>query len=260
MRALEEQAIEPFDLVCVNLYPFEARRRRTRRRGGAGGRADRHRRPRDAAGRGEELRALRARLPAGGLRARARGAARLRASSRRDTRRALRRRVPSRRRPRTRRRSRAGSPSARPFPDTLTISFDKVLDLEYGENPHQRAAYYGERGARSQLLSRVEQLHGKPLTFNNLNDLSAGWLLLRRVPAPGVRDREACEPVRGGSRSDDRRGVREGAPADPIPHTAASSSSTGPVSAVARHLARRAVHRGAVRAGIRRAGDGGART
>ena len=70
------------------------------------------------------------------------------------------------------------------FPDTLTIAFDKVLDLEYGENPHQRAAYYGERGARSQLLSRVEQLHGKPLTFNNLNDLSAARLLLREFQLP----------------------------------------------------------------------------
>ena len=59
-----------------------------------------------------------------------------------------------------------------------------MLDLEYGENPHQRAAYYGERGARSQLLSRVEQLHGKPLTFNNLNDLSAARLLLREFQLP----------------------------------------------------------------------------
>ena len=70
------------------------------------------------------------------------------------------------------------------FPDTLTLAFDKVLDLAYGENPHQRAAYYGERGVRSQLLSRVEQLHGKPLSFNNLNDLSAARLLAREFQLP----------------------------------------------------------------------------
>jgi phosphoribosylaminoimidazolecarboxamide formyltransferase/IMP cyclohydrolase len=70
------------------------------------------------------------------------------------------------------------------FPDTLTLAFDKVLDLEYGENPHQRAAYYGERGVRSQLLSRVEQLHGRPLTFNNLNDLSAARLLVQEFQLP----------------------------------------------------------------------------
>src|SRR5439155_14472180 len=57
-----------------------------------------------------------------------------------------------------------------PFPDSLVLSLEKVLDLSYGENPHQRAAYYAERGARSHLLSRVEQLHGKALSFNNLND------------------------------------------------------------------------------------------
>ncbi|HYA10037.1 MAG TPA: bifunctional phosphoribosylaminoimidazolecarboxamide formyltransferase/IMP cyclohydrolase, partial [Gaiellaceae bacterium] len=41
------------------------------------------------------------------------------------------------------------------FPETLVLALDKVLDLSYGENPHQRAAYYAERGARSHLLSRV---------------------------------------------------------------------------------------------------------
>jgi phosphoribosylaminoimidazolecarboxamide formyltransferase / IMP cyclohydrolase len=58
-------------------------------------------------------------------------------------------------------------------PETLVAAFDRVLELSYGENPHQRAAYYAQRGARRHLLSRVEQRHGKPLSFNNLNDLSA---------------------------------------------------------------------------------------
>src|SRR5262249_38634501 len=49
------------------------------------------------------------------------------------------------------------------FPDSLVVSLDKVLDLAYGENPHQRAAYYAEHGVRRHLLSRVEQLHGKEL-------------------------------------------------------------------------------------------------
>ena len=59
-----------------------------------------------------------------------------------------------------------------------------MLDLSYGENPHQRAAYYAERGSRSHLLSRVEQLHGKALSFNNLNDLSAARLLAREFALP----------------------------------------------------------------------------
>ncbi|MBV8479354.1 MAG: bifunctional phosphoribosylaminoimidazolecarboxamide formyltransferase/IMP cyclohydrolase, partial [Actinobacteria bacterium] len=70
------------------------------------------------------------------------------------------------------------------FPERLVISLEKVLDLSYGENPHQRAAYYAERGARAHLLSRVEQLHGKALSFNNLNDLSAARLIAREFALP----------------------------------------------------------------------------
>ena len=63
------------------------------------------------------------------------------------------------------------------FPETFVPAFDRTLELSYGENPHQAAAYYAERGARTHLLSFVEQLSGKPLSFNNLNDLSAARLL-----------------------------------------------------------------------------------
>ena len=70
------------------------------------------------------------------------------------------------------------------FPETLVPVFDHALELAYGENPHQRAAYYAERGARTHLLARVEQLHGKPLSFNNLNDLSAARLLSLELDGP----------------------------------------------------------------------------
>jgi phosphoribosylaminoimidazolecarboxamide formyltransferase / IMP cyclohydrolase len=70
------------------------------------------------------------------------------------------------------------------FPETLVLAFDKILDLSYGENPHQRAAYYADRGGRAHLLSRVEQLHGKAISFNNLNDLSAARLVCREFTLP----------------------------------------------------------------------------
>jgi phosphoribosylaminoimidazolecarboxamide formyltransferase / IMP cyclohydrolase len=70
------------------------------------------------------------------------------------------------------------------LPDRLTLSFTKVADLRYGENPHQRAAYYFEDGARVHLLSRVEQLHGKELSLINLLDLSAARLALREFALP----------------------------------------------------------------------------
>jgi phosphoribosylaminoimidazolecarboxamide formyltransferase/IMP cyclohydrolase len=70
------------------------------------------------------------------------------------------------------------------FPETIVVPLTKVLDLSYGENPHQRAAYYAERGLRRHLLSRVEQIHGKALSFNNLNDLSGARLLAREFALP----------------------------------------------------------------------------
>jgi len=76
------------------------------------------------------------------------------------------------------------------FPDTVVLALDKVLDLSYGENPHQRAAYYAERGARTHLLARVEQLHGKALSFNNLNDLSSARTRGRAVARQ--RGRSGC--------------------------------------------------------------------
>jgi len=70
------------------------------------------------------------------------------------------------------------------FPETFVAAFTKVMDLRYGENPHQRGAYYAEQGSRVHLLSRVEQVHGKELSLINLLDLSAARLLLREFALP----------------------------------------------------------------------------
>ncbi|MFN2471902.1 MAG: bifunctional phosphoribosylaminoimidazolecarboxamide formyltransferase/IMP cyclohydrolase [Gaiellaceae bacterium] len=70
------------------------------------------------------------------------------------------------------------------FPDRLTHAYVKVQDLAYGENPHQRAAYYAEVGARTHLLSNVSRLHGRELSLINLYDLSAARMLLREFAVP----------------------------------------------------------------------------
>jgi phosphoribosylaminoimidazolecarboxamide formyltransferase/IMP cyclohydrolase len=70
------------------------------------------------------------------------------------------------------------------FPETLVTAFTKVTELRYGENPHQRGAFYAEEDARVHLLSRVEQLHGKELSLINLLDLSAARLMLREFALP----------------------------------------------------------------------------
>ena len=72
------------------------------------------------------------------------------------------------------------------LPETFVPVFDRVLELAYGENPHQRAAYYEQRGARTHVLARVEQLQGKALSFNNIADLSAARLLLLELEGPAA--------------------------------------------------------------------------
>ncbi len=88
------------------------------------------------------------------------------------------------------------------FPEILTPSFVKATDLVYGENPHQRAAYYSEAGARRHLLSRVGQLHGRELSYNNLSDLSAARLLALEFTVPAcviVKHANPCGVAVGGS-------------------------------------------------------------
>ena len=72
------------------------------------------------------------------------------------------------------------------FPALYVPAYEKVLDLAYGENPHQRAAYYAQAGARSDLLSMVSKLHGKELSFNNLLDLDAARRLVEEFEVPAV--------------------------------------------------------------------------
>ncbi|MEA2313504.1 MAG: phosphoribosylaminoimidazolecarboxamide formyltransferase / cyclohydrolase [Solirubrobacteraceae bacterium] len=70
------------------------------------------------------------------------------------------------------------------FPPSRSDAYEKVMDLRYGENPHQRAAFYARAGAPTHLLEGVAQLHGKELSFNNLLDLSSARELVEEFDAP----------------------------------------------------------------------------
>jgi phosphoribosylaminoimidazolecarboxamide formyltransferase/IMP cyclohydrolase len=72
------------------------------------------------------------------------------------------------------------------FPDLYVRAYEKVLDLSYGENPHQRAAYYAQASARTHLLSLVSKVYGKELSFNNLLDLDAGRRLVDEFEVPAA--------------------------------------------------------------------------
>jgi phosphoribosylaminoimidazolecarboxamide formyltransferase / IMP cyclohydrolase len=72
------------------------------------------------------------------------------------------------------------------LPRNLHLSFRKVMDLRYGENPHQQAALYVDPGAQGRGLASARQLQGKELSFNNLLDLEAGWRLAAEFPEPAT--------------------------------------------------------------------------
>ena len=76
-----------------------------------------------------------------------------------------------------------------------------TLPLRYGENPHQRAAFYASGDARPGVATAV-QLQGKELSYNNLNDTDAAVELVAElaVSRPGGRHHQARQPVRCGYR------------------------------------------------------------
>jgi phosphoribosylaminoimidazolecarboxamide formyltransferase / IMP cyclohydrolase len=71
-----------------------------------------------------------------------------------------------------------------PFPATLRLQADKRLDLRYGENPHQRAAFYAERGAAAGTVAAARQLQGKELSYNNLADADAALECVKQFVKP----------------------------------------------------------------------------
>lgn len=72
------------------------------------------------------------------------------------------------------------------LPNTLTMTFEKVQDMRYGENPHQVAAFYKEVGKTKGTLAQAIQLNGKELSYNNINDANGALELLREFQEPAV--------------------------------------------------------------------------
>jgi phosphoribosylaminoimidazolecarboxamide formyltransferase/IMP cyclohydrolase len=88
------------------------------------------------------------------------------------------------------------------FPPAWRDAYEKVSDLRYGENPHQRAAFYARVGSPTHLLDGVRQLHGKELSFNNLLDLSSARELVEDFEGPAcaiVKHNNPCGCAVGAS-------------------------------------------------------------
>jgi len=77
------------------------------------------------------------------------------------------------------------------FPRTYTAQFNKRLDLRYGENPHQKAAFYGELHPDPGTLGSAELIQGKPLSYNNIADSDAALACVK-----SFQERPACVIVK----------------------------------------------------------------
>lgn len=72
------------------------------------------------------------------------------------------------------------------FPEKLTLTYEKVEDMRYGENSHQKAAYYKDPIPEPYSLANATQLHGKALSYNNLRDADAALRMIADFKQPAV--------------------------------------------------------------------------
>lgn len=101
-------------------------------------------------------------------------------------------------------------------PRLLTLAFERRAELRYGENPHQRAAFYADPFSGPPELASAEQLQGKELSFNNLLDAQAAWALAREFGDPAavvVKHQIPCGVAVAGSPAEAFRKARD---ADPV--------------------------------------------
>lgn len=71
-------------------------------------------------------------------------------------------------------------------PESLTVTFEKRQDLRYGENPHQKAAFYQKPLGSDSSIAAATQLHGKELSYNNINDADAALGIVKEFSEPAV--------------------------------------------------------------------------
>ncbi|MBI3583203.1 MAG: bifunctional phosphoribosylaminoimidazolecarboxamide formyltransferase/IMP cyclohydrolase [Nitrospinae bacterium] len=98
------------------------------------------------------------------------------------------------------------------FPSILNLQFEKITDLRYGENPHQKAAFYENIGINKGTLSKAKQLHGKELSYNNILDLNAALELVKEfdeTAAAIIKHTNPCGVATGNNLAEAYRKARE---------------------------------------------------
>jgi phosphoribosylaminoimidazolecarboxamide formyltransferase/IMP cyclohydrolase len=99
------------------------------------------------------------------------------------------------------------------LPDVLTIAAPRALDLRYGENPHQKAAFYS---LATGGLASARQLHGKELSYNNLVDLDAAWQLVHEFRRPAAAIIKHTNPCGCAEQDSPASAYRKAFEADPV--------------------------------------------
>ncbi len=106
--------------------------------------------------------------------------------------------------------------SGNTFPRHLALVLQKVDDLSYGENPHQRAAFYRETTHRSGTLADATRLQGEMPSFNNLLDLDAAYRIARDYTSPTVAIVKHTDPVGLASHDELVEAYRHALETDPV--------------------------------------------
>lgn len=102
------------------------------------------------------------------------------------------------------------------FPNTLTLTFEKAQDMRYGENPHQEAVFYKEIGKCEGTLTASRQLHGKELSYNNINDTNGAIDLLKEFTEPTVVASKHANPCGVGTGKDIYEAYMRAYEGDPV--------------------------------------------
>ncbi|MCM3720189.1 bifunctional phosphoribosylaminoimidazolecarboxamide formyltransferase/IMP cyclohydrolase [Fictibacillus phosphorivorans] len=101
-------------------------------------------------------------------------------------------------------------------PESFTVTYEKKQDLRYGENPHQKAAFYAKPLAGSLSLTNAEQLHGKELSYNNINDADAALSIVKEFVDPAVVAVKHMNPCGVGTGSTVLEAYTRAFEADPV--------------------------------------------
>lgn len=102
------------------------------------------------------------------------------------------------------------------YPEKLTLTYEKLQDMRYGENPHQSAAFYKEPLGTEGTLAAAEQLWGKELSFNNINDTNGALDCLREFDEIAVVASKHANPCGVGSGATVYEAYMKAYTADPV--------------------------------------------